>query len=323
MTDDIEARAGRWILKRDRDEITAEERAAFESWLAADSRHRAAFLRLNGAWQASVGLTAWRPSDGSVELDVLASAARRPTPRHLWTRVIAAAILMAVTGISSWVAWQRASGTTYATQVGGYQRILLEDGSALQLNTDSNVRVRLMKERRVVRLVRGEVFFDIAHDASRPFDVIAGRTIVRAVGTAFAVRLRDSRDVEVTVTQGRVALRSDDDLPAFKAPVSAGEVADAKPAGIAVTQVAGGELTRRLAWQRGELAFKKERLAHIVAEFNRYNRRQLVIGDVSLDNLEVGGNFKATDLDSFVAAVTHSLNVRAEESQDTIRFWAR
>ena len=323
MIDDIETRVGQWILKRDRAEIPTHERVAFESWLAADPRHRAAYLRLNEAWLVTAALKAWRPKDGSVDSDVLLSTVRRPERRHQWRSAAAAVLVLGVVAAIIGHVWQRESGANFTTRVGGYQRVLLDDGSTLQLNTDSSVLVRLLKDRRVVQLVRGEVYFDIAHDAGRPFDVVAGATIVRAVGTAFAVRLRDSKEVEVTVTQGRVALRTENGAPALRAPVSAGEVADAKPAGIATSRLEDAELVRRLSWQRGELAFKKETLAHIVAEFNRYNRRQLVIGDPSIEDLEVGGNFKATDLDSFVAAVTRSLNVRAEQSEGAVTLLAR
>jgi transmembrane sensor len=148
--------------------------------------------------------------------------------------------------------------------------------------------------------------------------VIAGDSIVRAVGTAFSVRLRDSEQIEVAVMQGRVAISSAGFVTTLKSQVSAGEVARAKHGGVVVATAENAELKRRLAWEQGELVFKKERLADVVAEFNRYNHRRLVIGDAQLEDLEVGGNFKSTDLDSFVSAVTHTMNIRADESEGVI-----
>ena len=210
----------------------------------------------------------------------------------------------------------------------------------LQLNTDSKVRVRQSERRREVRaalsnaevrLLRGEAFFDIAQDARRPFDVMAGGTMVRAVGTAFPVRLRDAELVQVVVTQGRVAVQEHDaQLLATANPskatdsqtvslLEAGQAADAKPSGIQVIKVEQGELTRRLAWQAGQLRFRNQALAEVVAEFNRYNRRQLEIVDPQLATLEVGGSFKANDLESFIVAMRNVSSVRIEESGDVIR----
>jgi ferric-dicitrate binding protein FerR (iron transport regulator) len=73
-------------------------------------------------------------------------------------------------------------------------------------------------------------------------------------------------------------------------------------------------LSQRLAWARihqrnGWIAFRGETLETVAAEFNRYNGRQLVMGDAATGHLLVGGKFRLTDVDGFLAAleVTHGV----------------
>lgn len=321
---DIEREAAAWLIRRDRGESSGDA-ANFESWLAADSRHRAAYRNLELMWRKSQGLEAWRPADGSLDTAVLKSSGSRGATFGRWQFAIAASVTLLVAVGIAWLGTGVVGASTYATQVGGYQRVLLRDGSVIQLNTDTRVRVRLGSERREVRLVRGEAFFEIAHDPQRPFEVIAGDTIVRAVGTAFTVRLREQGAVEVVVTEGSVTLRTDE-LPAEetrRAPkalpaLAAGEAAVAGSTGVSVQRIAEPEVARRLAWQDGEIEFDGDPLIEVASQFNRYNHRRLEI-DPGIAALKVGGNFRATDLDGFLRAMRSSFDVYAHESDGVVR----
>lgn len=317
-TDRIEEQAATWILSCDRGEGRAQDRAAFEAWLAADARHRAAYLRLDRAWRESAGLKAWKPHDGALDLEVLRQssgvAANRVTRAPRWMFALAGAAALAATAVL-WFVLDSTAATAYDTGTGGYQRIVLADGSIVQLNTDSRIAVRFSGRQREIRLLRGEAYFEIERESRRPFDVRAADTVVRALGTAFSVRLRAAQQVEVLVKEGRVAV-SDRTL-------AAGETAIGGKAGLAVHRVDDAELARRLAWQSGQLVFHGEALAMVAAEFNRYNRRKIVIADRSLESLEVAGSFKATDLESFVAAMGRALEVRVEESAERVTLHAR
>src|SRR5262249_50414206 len=158
---------------------------------------------------------------------------------------------------------------------------------------------RMTPRHREVLLERGEVLFNVAHDEHRPFDVKAGEAVVRAVGTSFVVRVRDERHVEVLVAEGRVAIGSH----APPQTVSAGQQAliRREPLRLDLEPVAAADIPYRLAWTQGRIWFKQNTLAEAVAEFNRYNRRQLVIADPAIATLRVGGAFDVTDPDAFVA----------------------
>jgi transmembrane sensor len=318
LIEEAETRAAEWILRRDRGGFTPQDRMQLEAWLSADSHHRDAYRRLDEAWRASAGLRAWRPVDGRICGDVLASPSRSATRKSGTGRYAVVASVVLLCALLAFLENRLLGTPTYSTRVGGYQRVPLEDGSVVQLNTDTLLRVNLSKSRRVVRLERGEAYFEVAHDANRPFDVVTADTTVRAVGTQFDVH-RTNRGTEVTVTQGSVRVTTNDVL--VPTPLAAGESAQAQPDHLAVARVEAVELSRRLAWRVGELHFKNQPLAQVVAEFNRYNHRQLEIADAALGAVPVGGTFKVNDVESFVAALRGSLPIRVEQDEERIRIF--
>jgi transmembrane sensor len=310
--DDIEHDASRWLAARDAGATSPAQTAEFNRWLAADIRHRVAYLRLEANWHRIARLKELRPLDRDVDPDLL----KERRPRAHWRFAAAAALLLAVGAGALWL--QKSGWQTYETRVGVFSRIVLEDGSVIDLNTNSEVHVRLGDERREVRLTRGEGRFQVAHDTSRPFVVAANQAAVRAVGTAFTVRLRDASQVEVVVAEGKVAIAAPH--VADSPPLAAGEAAVVQPGHVSVTQVSPQALEQRLAWTGGRLEFRGEPLAQAVAEFNRYNVRQIRLANPSLGALRVGGNFKATDPESFAAALasTFKLHVDSAGTDDIV-----
>lgn len=300
---EIETQASRWLALRDAGSDAAQD-GEFEQWLQADIRHRVTYLRLEAAWQRGDRLRDLRPLDRSINPDLL-----RP-PRRYWTLAIAASVVLTLVVAGVFFATTRAGWQHYETRIGGFSRIVLEDGSVIDLNTDSEVRVRIGARKREVRLERGEGRFQVAHDATRPFTVSAANADVRAVGTAFSVRLRDSKQVEVLVSEGTVAI--DAARQTHTPPVHAGEAAVVLSGRVSVRRVEPYQLESRLSWTSGRLQFRGDSLGEAVTEFNRYNRRQLKLADASLARLRVGGTFNATDPDSFAAALASAFNLQVD-----------
>ena len=263
-----------------------------------------------------------RPDGGPVDADLLMRA-RPPSRWSRWRKPLAiAAGLIAIAVAAGWWFGVTGGAQTYRTEVGGLSRVVLKDGSAVTLNTDTELRVRFSESRRQVELLRGEAQFTVTHDTIRPFEVLAGGRIVRAVGTAFDVRLDHGETMEVMVTEGRVAfVDAPSPTPALgtvatTATISAGETAVAKGGKVTVRRVTATETSRHLAWQVGELSFQGETLSEAIAEFNCYNRRKLKIEDASIGSLQVGGNFQALDVDSFVAALERSFGIASKSADD-------
>ncbi len=266
------------------------------------------------AWEAGERLKASPPSieapDAPADL-----AARPPVSRRALIRGSIAASIAAVAGTA---VWRYARDVDlYHTRLGERRVITLADGSRIHLNTNSAVEVALRKHSRRIRLVKGEALFEVAHDASRPFLVDAGAARLRAVGTAFNVRIRDTV-VELTVTEGVVAVADGAvDVNRPSAPkIVAGGGAVIGSGAMAPTALDPTVLRQRTAWQDGVIELDGETLAQAVAEFNRYRGPPIIIGDPRLANLRVGGRFEVDEADKFLTAVEGSFPVSAIPAAD-------
>lgn len=251
--------------------------------------------------------------------------------RRIATLALAASVLVAV-ALGAY-RWLEPTGHRYSTGVGGLASVPLPDGSSITLNTATVVRVDLTEKKREVDLTEGEAFFQVAKDPTRPFVVNVGGKRVIAVGTAFSVR-REGDDVRVVVAEGTVRME-DRRARSLAAPsqslaasssagsadvvlLPAGSVAHAGEAGILVQRKSVPEAQEELSWRTGILMFRDETLADAVAEFNRYNARQIVVSDPSIAALKIEGNFRATNVDAFVRLLREGFPVQASTEGDQI-----
>jgi len=201
----------------------------------------------------------------------------------------------------------------------GYRQQVLDDGTLVELNRGARVAVTFTAAERRVRLERGEALFTVAKNPARPFVVEAGGVTVRAVGTAFNVRL-GAAEVDVLVTEGRVQL--DRVATPLRAPalLEAGHriavpFVGETPSAAAVSRE---EIDHELAWQPRLLDFASTPLADVAIEFNRRNRVQLVIADEALRALPIGASFRSDNVDGFVRLLEASFGVQAERTAATI-----
>ncbi len=301
---EIDAEAARWILRLDRDGHTPELDRDLDTWLHSDPRCRGAFLRAEAAWGVMDRL-GW---DGA--------SAPSPASHPIITRrqaLIGGGIAAGLVAACAWVL----RPSHYTTQVGEVRRLPLHDGSVAEINTASSIQVSLNPDKRIVRMNQGEAWFQVARDKARPFVVEAGSVRVRAVGTAFSVRRRQN-GADVMVTEGVVETWTEgsDDKPVR---LTAGEkayVSEADPVNRILS--APSEIDRELAWRSGNIDLAGESLADAVAEFNRHNRRKLVIADPAIAQEPLYGVFHANDPQGFAQAVQVSLDVRVTMGDNQI-----
>ena len=323
-----EQAAAAWLLRQDAGPWTEHDAAEFEAWLAQSAGHRAAYYRYKGAWQEAGKLGALL-GRGATPPDAVAPPAMDVTVRKRpgWRApgLAAAASLVCAVGLAALTyVVVLPPANVYATRVGAMETVALPDGSRLTLNTDSRLRIDMDGNDRRVRLRHGEAFFEVAKDPLRPFVVEAGDKRIIAVGTAFSVR-RSGADVRVLVSEGRVRVetagRADEML---QAPLlDAGMVASTQGDAVLVQTRSAAEIAQKLSWRTGQLTFRDTPMAEAVAEFNRYNARKLVIEDASVEELRVGGIFRATQLDAFVSLVQQGFPVQARAEDDRIVLTAR
>ena len=315
--------ASLWLARRDRG-LTPSEQDDYMQWIVADPRHAEAMMQHAAAFERMMHLYEWQPwhtTEGNPDL----FAPRRRVRWWPWAAsvVLAAAAAVGLSFIYSWRAPAAPAVTSYL-QVN--ERLALPDGSRVELKDGSRIVVQYSDRERRVKLTGGEAQFSVWQDARRPFIVEAGGIEVRAVGTVFNVRLED-RTVAVLVTEGRVKVNREP--PAATSGGSVAEVmlaageqtavplaVDAVQAAPVVVPATSEQISQSLAWQTPRLQFWETPLAEAVAEFNRLNRFQIVIGDAELGGRLIGGTFRPDNVEGFVRLLETTLDVRSDRRGD-------
>jgi transmembrane sensor len=320
----VKDEAAAWVVRLSGPDCTAADHAAFDAWRDASPEHEVAYEREAATWERLDRLQALRPGESSPDPDLLTPDGDAEVDRPSWIRSWAvprraAAALIGAAAIGAALTYGLGIGAdpAYATAIGEQRVVVLDDGSRVELNTNSEIRVHYRAGRREVELVRGEALFDVAADG-RPFVVTTSDASFTANTSELAVRLRDD-GATVTVREGAVQA-----LPANAAAgqtppvrVTAGYSGLFGPAGGRAPQpISRDEMTRSLAWQQGAIALDGQPLAEAVAEFNRYNVRQIVIADQSIAGFRLGGYFRTNDVSGFVRALQTTFPVRAASGPD-------
>ncbi|QIL74357.1 iron dicitrate transport regulator FecR (plasmid) [Diaphorobacter sp. HDW4B] len=231
---------------------------------------------------------------------------------------MAMAVLATVGG--GWLGWghwraQPVHDELYVTQRGQRMSVDLPDGSRLQLDAATRMEALLYRDRREVRLVDGQVMFNVHSDAERPFDVLAGHTRVTVVGTRFSVRHAqtgvDAGKTVVQVESGRVRVAQ---MGSMSAAVELGP-------GMAVTADEQGRLERTVsvapnsvgAWRAGRVSFSDTPLSQALAEFERYGETRLMVRDPAVAAMRVGGSFDLREVGTFAQALPLMLPVKLKK----------
>jgi transmembrane sensor len=326
--DQIEQEAADWLARRDAESWANADQVAFDEWLAVSPIHQVEFLRMEYAWEESLRLKALgagvqsnkAPRPGRWVLSGLfgggfAGRSNRmpeaPAMRRLRLPMALAAGVLIAAAAAAWISASYYGGR-YSTAVGQLSHIAMADGSQVTLNTDSVVRVSVNTRERRVELQRGEAFFKVAKDPSRPFIVTVGEQRVIAVGTQFSVR-REGTDAQVVVTEGTVRIETDEPTPLAPAvSASAGSVAHASQAGTAVQSRPLPQAEELLSWRTGILVLHDMTLAEAAAEFNRYNARKIVIRDPLVGAMHISGSFRATSAEAFVRLLERGYPLQAD-----------
>lgn len=312
VSEKIAQQAREWLVRLDSDRpLGIDEQQALHEWLHRSPAHEQELRRLSAFWNEANVLT---------ELSVPSQTPHEAASPKRWglPRFAAAAVAVCVVFVSLWLTGKSHDrNSIYVTAIGEMSQQILADASRVRLNTDSQIQVDYNADERAVRLLRGEAFFEVEKDSDRSFNVYAGNRLVRAVGTAFAVRMLEGA-VEVTVSEGRVdvlhnvpELRQRTAAPAAASLVRGDRVVLRADGTTSLSQLDADGVERELAWREGYLSFKRATLADMVVEVNRYIPEQLVVDD-AVAKMRVGGRFKLDDTPSMLAMFEASFGLSSQ-----------
>jgi len=324
--------ADEWAARLQCLQLTVVEQADFMAWLRQSPVHVEEYLKSETALFALDGFARQDSTEITSLLENAQGNVRElglpsmdggsdvpPAPRrqwHLpWIVATAAAIVIVIAVVLCWSHLVPAS--SYATEVGEQLHTVLPDGSSVDLNTRSKVEVHYTADSRDIRLTHGEALFSVAKDGRRPFRVINRDAVVRAIGTQFNVLQQQNRTT-ITVLDGRVAIAARKSTASMGALRQEMLVAAGHRAQVATDEIHQDvQLApeRAIAWKDHRLIFENETIGNVIAEFNRYNRRQIMLDDPALAGQRIDGVFDAEKPQNLIAFLRHNTGARIREVQ--------
>lgn len=303
--------ASGWLERRHFSGWSDGDHTAFEAWLSQSPSNEVAYLRLEAAWNRTERLAALRVS-APERTDAPATRKRAMTGG-----LVAAFTAVILAGLGAGFLLSGPGEKTYATALGGRQIIHLADGSQIDLNTDTVLRTRFGAHQRLVVLEKGEAYFQVKHDASRPFTVVAGAHRMTDLGTKFLVHRADAR-LEVAVVEGLVRFETADGPDKSPGMLRPGDTAVATANSISIMRKSATQLANELSWRQGVIVFDHTTLAEAADQINRYNGKKLIIADADAGRLMIGGTFPVNNVKAIAEAAQDSFGLRIENRGDEI-----
>ncbi|MGN6480355.1 FecR family protein [Luteibacter sp.] len=248
---------------------------------------------------------------------------RRSKRRWLWS-----AGAMAVVLLAGAVVWPRneapPAGIVYAAPTGATRSLELEDGSRVQLDRGSAIRVNFSAGKRDIAVVAGTMLIDVGHANAAPLSVTLGRTVLRDIGTVFQVSAKDDGG-DVTVLSGQVDVMAQDASWPWQtgtAPqrmvtqLKGGQRATLDEHGGLTEVTPGIDVSKDLAWLPAEIDFHDAPIADVARRFNAYGQAPFVIEDETIARTRISGRFHGHDPAGFVAYLQTLPGVQVRRESD-------
>jgi len=303
--------AAEWFVRLRDKPPSKEVKREFERWLATDPRNWEEYRAIQGVWQELDGLRETVPVEGMGRTAVARDPGERKRGTTRWRAVAVAAVLVlsVLTGLGAFFY----DPGSYQTAKGEQQILRLADHSVVHLNSDSALRVELTSGRRTLHLQKGEAYFEVAPDPTRPFVVVAAGGTARAVGTRFGV-YRHQAGVRVSVVEGRVEVAVGG---GGKELLNAGDTVTYSDDGGTLSPIGHNDVGV-LDWLDGRIHFEAAPLTEVVAQFNRYQEAPLHIADPRLSDLKLSGTFRIANLHTLPQLLPRMLPVSLEQTEEGV-----
>ena len=279
--------AATWFLRMQQSDSNDAERKAFEAWIAESEAHRTEYQQYAQLWQT---------------LDQLEQKPRKRS-RSTATWIVTLAILFGS------LQWLTSYEEIITTAIGEHQRIILADGTTIDINTDSTLRLALYGFTRKVTLERGEALFKIGDERLRSFEVHAGNGILRDIGTEFNV-IKEESNVTVAVFEGAVEVGIPHQNDAIRL-LHGGEQLTYSTHDL--SGISSADRETAVAWRKNRLIFRETPLEEVIRQINRYHSHPVRLGDPQLSTLKVSGEFNSTDRAGLIQALATLFPLRASE----------
>ncbi|MCK8669085.1 FecR family protein [Pseudomonas azerbaijanoccidens] len=306
-TEQMIAEAAQWLTLLHDEAVSDTDREAFNAWCNADPRHELAHKRMRALWSSLDDLPA---APARLALKQAFVQPRGKTARRgAQVFGVLSVLFCAWFGLENlplWFADQR-------TDVGERREVALADGSRVQLNSNSALDVRFDGRQRVVELLTGEMWIEVAKDAQRPFVVRTDQGTATALGTRYLVRRAEDGATVVTVLESVVAAKPNG---AEAVKVMAGQQTRLKDGRAQAPQAIGNADPD--AWTRGLLKVDDRPVSEVLQALAGYRHGLVRFDAQALQNLRVSGVFRLDDTDAALATLADNLPIKVEYFTDLL-----
>lgn len=316
----IREAAAEWAVRLHAGALAPAEALELQRWRAADPRHEAALAFACSTWAALGELGAQGDTQAASQArrapSSTAPLARPRRSRRLWRRAAGAAlvVVLAVVGGLQGPEWLLRMQSDYLTAKGEVRQVQLADGSTVELDSGSAIRLDFNDRERRIHLLEGTAFFEVApmgEGENRPFVVDSAGGQTRALGTRFVVGRESAERAWVGVLQHRVAVSLQAAPLRGKSEQQLDEGQGARYSKTGGVQALNDlNLQRATGWRRGVLVFERQPLAQVVEQLNRYRKGRIVLGDSALGERQISGVFRLDMLDSVAATLSQELQLK-------------
>ncbi|NWN61866.1 FecR domain-containing protein [Pseudomonas allii] len=307
--------AAEWAVRLHAGALTEQEQAELRHWIACDSRHEAALRFAEQTW-AALGEVYKEPPVNRQRPSAATQPVRGTRRRRPWQRAAAVALVVVVAGVG----WVRGPDlllrmqADYITEKGEVRTVHLADGSKVELDSGSAIRLDYDGVQRRISLLQGSAIFDVAPrvgEETRPFVVQSAGGQTRALGTKFVVEREGDSQAWTGVLEHSVEVT----LQAIPKKGPADQVVKQGQAVRYSTQdgivpLDQLDVARATSWRRGVLIFDRQPLAKVIEQLNRYRPGRVVLADSALGDREVSGVFRLDMLDTAFDTLTQELQVQ-------------
>ncbi len=317
--------ASEWIVKLRAPEVTELERVEFSRWLNSSNMHLRAFDEMMDLW----GVMGDVDEQILVEPDKNEQEGNQPSLVSKILQMRSTGFITSLTAVAGVVLTitllilppsESSEFMEYKLLPGEDALVLLDDGTNIHLNTRSHVKITYTKDLRLVELLSGEAYFEVASNKSRPFVVNTGKGTVTAIGTAFNINInRNNRIDTISVTEGMVRVKQKKDATTpYPASKFVKENFRTQLSSNGLTEVEKIDQTKTVEWLSQTITYKNSPIPVVLTELNRYLAEPVNFVPSTLNHLRVSGTFSTEAPEDTLDALLTSFDLSMAENREIL-----
>ncbi|MDD5570311.1 MAG: FecR domain-containing protein [Bacteroidales bacterium] len=241
----------------------------------------------------------------------------------IFVKVVRIAAAFILIGLTTYFIYNYLNKPTYETLVAQVETVknTLPDGSEITLNANSTIEYpkKFKGNKREIKL-KGEAYFNVTHDKTKPFIVSTDDINIEVLGTSFYVNTNGANGkVEVILTEGSVAVYYKNYL-SDKIILKPGEKAEISKEEEVITKSAN-EDENYMAFKTKKLIFNNTTLSELVKTLNKVYHSNIKITDKKLADCTVNVTFENQSLESILNVLKTTIDIKINYSGSRIEIY--